>query len=80
MMMMKMMIRMFNSSSSSMYGNCYTFNSLKQTKRQKGRTSLLAGQKQGLSLILDIGQPFYMKNGLTTSAGVRVTIHDPSVR
>ena len=70
--------RMFSISSSSMYGNCYTFNS--QTEGQQGRTSLLAGQNLGLSLVIDIGQPVYMKRGLTTTAGIRATIHDPSVR
>ena len=74
------MSRMFSNSSSAMYGNCYTFNSLKQTEGLEGQTSLLAGPNLGLSLVIDLGQPFYMENGLTTTAGIRVTIHDPRIR
>ena len=73
-------IRVFSNSSSAMYGNCYTFNSLKQTQGEEGETSLLAGPNLGLSLVIDLGQPFYMQNGLTTTAGIRVTIHDPRIR
>ena len=71
--------RMFSSSSSALYGNCYTFNSLKSAAGP-GQTSLLAGPGLGLSLVIALGQPFYMSNGLTTTAGVRVTIHDPLIR
>ena len=73
------MCRMFSLSSSALYGNCYTFNSLK-TGAGPGQTSLLAGPGLGLSLVIDLGQSFYMSNGLTTTAGVRVAIHDPLIR
>jgi len=63
--------------SSSQYGNCFTFNSLAGQEEDLGLTSLLPGPNLGLSLVIDLQQPFYMMNGLTTSAGIRVTIHDP---
>ena len=34
----------------------------------------------GLSVVLDIEQLFYMKNGLTKGAGVRVAFHDPRLK
>ena len=76
-----MNFRIWKTIASSQYGNCFTFNSLKSDEdADHGLTSLLPGPHLGLSLVIDLQQPFYMKNGLTTSAGIRVTIHDPTFR
>ena len=72
--------RIWKTISSSQYGNCFTFNSLTGEEEDLGLTSLLPGPNLGLSLVIDLQQPDYMKNGLTTSAGIRVTIHDPKFR
>ena len=73
--------RIWKTISSSQYGNCFTFNSLvSDADDDLGLTSLLPGPNLGLTLVIDLQQPFYMQNGLTTSAGIRVTIHDPKFR
>ena len=66
--------------SSANYGNCYTFNSKKNSEDLHGLTSLLPGPNLGLELVIDLQQPSYMMNGLTTTAGIRVAIHDPVIR
>ena len=40
----------------------------------------MPGGVMGLNVVLNIDQKNYMKNGLTSSAGVRVTLHSPEVR
>ena len=69
--------RMFRVSSSSTYGNCYTFNS---GHHKEKATSFLPGPHLGLSLVMDLNQGLYLDNGLTTTAGIRVAIQDPNLR
>ena len=43
-------------------------------------SSSLAGSLMGLNLVLNTEQSAYMKNGWTSTAGARVTIHHTEVR
>ena len=66
----------------SAYGNCFTFNSNLSTGDNLAgeRKSSMPGVNMGLVLSIDIEQQDYMKNGLTTKAGARVTIHSSNRR
>ena len=50
-----------------MYGNCYIFNSKQNTKDSlAGKRSLaLTGPTFGLSLVLNLNQKYYLKQGAT---------------
>ncbi|XP_067930238.1 FMRFamide-activated amiloride-sensitive sodium channel-like [Watersipora subatra] len=56
------------------YGNCYTFNSGKDTSLMV-KHSYLAGPKYGLKLILNLGVYEYLSSE-TDEAGARIVIHD----
>ena len=56
---------------SALYGNCFAFNSDMYANSSSTRSSSLTGPVMGLTLILNLEQYDYMKNGLTTSAGAR---------
>ena len=58
---------------SANYGNCYTFNSNQSDVDTLGgkRKSTLPGPNMGLTIVINLEQSEYMKNGLTSSAGAR---------
>ena len=65
---------------SARFGNCYSFNSNVSGRSSSSWTSSLPGGVLGLRIVLNIQQNVYMKNGLTPSAGARVTIHSTTTR
>ena len=62
------------------YGNCYSFNSNVSGSLTTLWSSSLAGSLMGLNVVLNTEQSAYMKSGLTSSAGARVTIHHTEER
>lgn len=66
--------------SSPRFGNCFSFNSNVSGNSSSSWTSSLPGSVLGLNIVLNIQQNVYMINGLTPSAGARVTIHSTAVR
>ena len=62
------------------YGNCFSFNSNVSGSLETLWSSSLAGSLMGLNVVLNTEQEVYLRSGLTSSAGARVTLHQPEVR
>ena len=70
----------FEKETSPGFGNCFSFNSNVSGNNENAWSSSLPGSVLGLNIVLNIEQFQYLKQGLTPSAGARVTIHDTEVR
>ena len=70
----------FEKETSPGFGNCFSFNSNVSGNNENTWASSLPGSVLGLNIVLNIEQFQYLKQGLTQSAGARVTIHDTEVR
>ena len=70
----------FEKDTSPGFGNCFSFNSNVSGNNENTWASSLPGSVLGLNIVLNIEQFQYLKQGLTQSAGARVTIHDTEVR
>lgn len=62
------------------YGSCYSINSNLSGLAEFLWQSSLPGPNLGLTIELNLDQQQYMRNGLTKSAGARVTFHNSSFR
>ena len=69
----------FKITSSPTYGNCFTFNAMDNYEKDPfagKRVATLTGTTYGLTLVLNIDQGAYLKNGETKQAGARIAIHE----
>ena len=65
---------------SPVYGSCFSINSNLSGKATFLWKSSLSGPNLGLHIELNLDQKEYMLNGLTKSAGARVTFHNSTIR
>ena len=77
---MSLLVRYFTRITNANFGNCYTFNSNVSGNATWSWKSSLPGANMGLIVVLNLEQNAYMGNGLTSSAGARVTIHSMATR
>ena len=62
---------------SPLYGMCYSFNFRGIHSSKPPRQTAFNGPFYGLALEIDIEGGYYLRNGLSESEGVAVTIHYP---
>jgi hypothetical protein len=63
---------------SATYGYCFSFNyhPLFGGRNIEPATSTFPGAEMGLDLDIDVGDKYYMRNGLTQNGGARIIIHE----
>ena len=60
-----------------LYGVCYSFNFVGTDEAKEARTLSLPGPFYGLTMEVDVGGDYYLREGQTEESGVALIIHDP---
>ncbi len=72
--------RLWLTTFSPTYGNCYTFNSKHNARTNyTSRRASLTGMSNGFSVELYLDQGNYMLHKLSKKAGARLVVHDPAL-